>query len=215
MLAASQPRSLAASQPRSLAGTVAGLGIRSDAAVATTEVEDDGRRHDEHVRDAFVLADSALFEAAHDTCARIQVKSAAAGQQHRSHLLDEISRLQNVGLARARYRAAYVDTAHRAVFGHDDRAARGPAAVGEVADADAWHVGNASGIVLPGSAGWREREAQRQDGKDGSAGGELSSILGASSGDSGAGSAAPALYETAKAYQQIQIRLFRCEHDLK
>ena len=82
-----------------------------------------------------------LVEPAHHAAGGIEAERAAAGQQQRVHLVDEVARHQQIGLARAGCRAAHVDAAGDAGFAQHHRAAGGPARVGVVADLQAGDVG--------------------------------------------------------------------------
>ena len=130
---------------RDLARGVARRGVGADARIADPEVEQDRRRddrHDEGLRDAVGRradhgADAALLEPAHDAAGGVETERAAAGEDDRVHLVDRVDRIEQLGLARARRRAAHVDSGDGAFAGDDHRAAGRPARVGEVADLEA------------------------------------------------------------------------------
>ena len=136
------------------AGVVAGrldggaseLGVGAQREVTpTTEIEDHRRRDDRH--DVLVVdreAQPAGFEPAHHPVGNGQPERAPAGEAHRVNLLDEMARVQRIGLARARPAAADVDTGDRSARDVDDRRPGQPSVADPpgVADEHAVHVGD-------------------------------------------------------------------------
>src|SRR5262245_3480311 len=64
------------------------------------------------------------------------------------NLLDCVNRVEQVGLARAWSRASNIDSAHRALFAQDHRAAGRASRIGEMADLDSGDVGYRAVFVL-------------------------------------------------------------------
>jgi hypothetical protein len=62
------------------------------------------------------------------------------------HPLDEVERRQQIGFAGSGRRTPDIDAAHRAGFGEHHGAAGGAAGLGEVADADAGHIGDRAAL---------------------------------------------------------------------
>jgi hypothetical protein len=94
------------------------------------------------VRHADIDADLALLKVAHHAAGSVQPEGAAASQQDRVRLLDQVHRAQQVGLAGAGRAAALVDAADRARLADDHGAAGDRVEVLRVADGDPRNVGN-------------------------------------------------------------------------
>ena len=122
-------------------GAIAAVGGRPDPRIADAKVEQDRGRHDRHARDADVEADVVFLEPADDAGRGVEAEGAAAGQHDRVDLFDRVDRRQQIGLARARRRAAHVHAGDRARFREHDRAAGRPLAQREVPDLDAVNRG--------------------------------------------------------------------------
>ena len=122
------------------AGLVARLRIGPDFGVAHRQVKQHGGGHDGYQAKAHGQANALFFKPLHDTTGGIQPPGAAACQRDGVHAIDQIGRVQQVGLAGARCRAPHIDARDRAFAGDDDGAAGGSTGVGEVADFNASHL---------------------------------------------------------------------------
>ena len=146
-------------------GGESGLRIGPHARIAEPEVEQHRGRHDRNSRRADRKTVAMLVEPTHHAAGGIEPERAAAGQQQRVHLVDEVARHQQIGLARAGCRAAHIDTAGDAGFAQHHRAAGGPARVGVVADLQPCDVGDRTGERCHGDkpTAWSSTTSARRD----------------------------------------------------
>ena len=128
-------------------GGIAGGGVGADAHVAHQQVKQHGGGHDGQAAYRHVKAHAAFLQPAHGAGGGLQPPGAAASQHDGVHLFNQIARVEQVGLARARCCAAHIDTAHGAFARHDHGATGGAARVGEVAHLDAGHAGDAASVA--------------------------------------------------------------------
>ena len=129
------------------AGCVTRCRIGPDAHVAHQQVKQHRRRHQRQPAHAHVQPHAVLFQPAHRAAGGVQSPGAAAGQHDGMHLVHQIARVQQIGFPRARRCATHIDTAHCAIACDDHRAARGAARVGEMANLDAGHAGDAASVA--------------------------------------------------------------------
>ena len=82
---------------------------------AAAEVEDDRTRHDRHDGAGIAdrVAETGVGQPAYDTVGGREAEGAAAAHDDRLHALDEVARVEQVGLAGARSATTHVDTADR------------------------------------------------------------------------------------------------------
>ena len=118
---------------------VAAVGGRTDPAVADRQIEDRRGRNNRHVGGAELEADLLLFEIPHDAGRGVEAERAAAGQDDRVRDLDEVDRVEQIGLARGGRRAAHVHAGRGAGLGQDHRAAGRALRQRVVSDLDARH----------------------------------------------------------------------------
>ena len=134
--------------------------------IAEIQVVQDGRGYDGNNDRAKVKADSLFIQIAHHAGGRVQAERTAAREHHPVDLLHGVDRIQQVGLSRARSAAAHIHSGYRSLFTQNHGAAGRPARFGEVADLDAFDIGEAaarssraSRIGKAGRAAWRIRLA--------------------------------------------------------
>ena len=149
-------------------GFVAAVCRRADLRVsADGKIEENRRGHDWHFARRGRIADVVLFEPADDAGCRIEAERAAAGKDHGVHLVDEVQRIEQIGLACAGSPAALRHASRRAVAVDENGGAAGrPLGQGEMADPDAFdrsqgHVGRVR-AALGRSRVDKRRQARRE-----------------------------------------------------
>jgi hypothetical protein len=132
---------------RARACLVRGVSVRPDVRIADGEIVDhrgDDDR-DAEIRSAPVEADLALFEESQDAAGSRQGEDAASGQEEPVDAIDRTGGLEQNGLGFSGGRPVVVHSGSGGRVEEDRRAARGPPRVREVADLDAWDVGQGAG----------------------------------------------------------------------
>jgi hypothetical protein len=145
------------------AGLVAHSRIRADIGPAEAQIEQDRSRDDRNPGYAYVEADPALFQVAHNTGRRVESEGRTTGQDHGMDLGDQVHGVHGIGLAGARRAPALVDAAHRSLRAQDHRAAGQGFVILGMPDEKAGDVGNGvmgkgecgRGLGHKGSAGWK------------------------------------------------------------
>src|SRR5262249_24235611 len=89
-----------------------------------------------------------LFQIAHHSRSGVESERAATRQDDRMDLLHGVDRVEQVGLARARSGAANINSADRALFAQDHRAAGRAARIGKMADFDSGDIGDRAAFIL-------------------------------------------------------------------
>ena len=126
-----------------LAGQVAGLRVGPDTGIAHRQVKQHGGRHDGHQSKLHVQANALFLQPAHDARGGVQPPGAAARQQNGMRPVYQVGGVQQVGLSGAGRCAPHIHAGHGAGAGNDHAAAGGAAGVGELADLNAGHPGDA------------------------------------------------------------------------
>jgi hypothetical protein len=91
------------------------LGIGANPRLADRQIVDDGGGHYWNSSDTGFITDSSLLEESHYTAGRIEAKHRTPRQDYSVHSVDQISRLQQIGLASPWSRATHIDPRDRAV----------------------------------------------------------------------------------------------------
>ena len=122
------------------------MGVRSNTGVAYGQIKQNRSGNNRHQAITDRQPDVVLFQPPHHAAGRVQPPRTATGQQNRVYPVHQVAGVQQIGLTRARRGTAHVHAAYcaRAVRSprDDDRAARGTARVGEVADFNAGDLGD-------------------------------------------------------------------------